>query len=583
LVSSWMELNRSVWHSWVAEQKIQKAEAEVSKQLANGLKTIIGKAKQKCLSAYQIKAQPNSLLSVIKELYDRYELKLAEQQRIDYDDMAVKAVKLLEENSYIRSVAQSWFDYLLEDEAQDSSPLQARMLEILSERSGNLVRAGDPNQCIMSTFTNSEPAIFRDFCDKHQRHTLNQSSRSSAKIIKLANHLVDWTNNKHPLLELRSALKTQHIQTAEQNPSDRLSEIEFIKVDGTIQDELKEIVDRACNAIATRKKHSVAILVTKNETGNDILELLKQNGIQANDLLRNNRSAKQLINKICKITKFLGAPTQISTFLEALEAVLPDFCIGISQTQINLIKQQLREYYPEQLLYPTATFPEVRGIEIETEIQITKLLKLFTFWLEQSNLPWDELLRLIVQYLQQCPDDLYMGNYLISQLENEFRDQLLVDWSDISYRIGEILERPLSNLPAEIQNYEPQPGVITVLTCHRSKGLEWDEVFVTDCSAYQFPVHYEEQREKKLNLEPEILSQWQNFILDSPQEPDFNLAVFREKAAEHLRLLYVAITRAKKRLTLSVATMWYDKEQRSSLLFDQLWEFSRTHGLRQSS
>ncbi|PLS68851.1 MAG: hypothetical protein CV045_05530 [Cyanobacteria bacterium M5B4] len=207
LVSSWMELNRSVWHNWVAEQKIQKAEAEVSKQLANGLKTIIGKAKQKCLSAYQIKAQPNSLLSVIKELYDRYELKLAEQQRIDYDDMAVKAVKLLEENSYIRSVAQSWFDYLLEDEAQDSSPLQARMLEILSERSGNLVRVGDPNQCIMSTFTNSEPAIFRDFCDKHQRHTLNQSSRSSQKIIDLANYLVDWTNNETSFIRTTIGVK----------------------------------------------------------------------------------------------------------------------------------------------------------------------------------------------------------------------------------------------------------------------------------------------------------------------------------------------------------------------------------------
>jgi len=576
LVSAWMELHRSVWQNWASNYKIE--EQKIKKQLIDSTKKIIGKAKQACLKPREIKTEPGSLLAIAVSLYDRYEYKLANQQLIDYDDMVVKAVTLLEENESIRSVAQDWFDYLLEDEAQDSSLLQAKMLDILSARSGNLVRVGDPNQAITGTFSNSAPSIFRDFCQQYQRHTLNQSSRSSAKIINLANYLVKLTNEDHTLLNLRSALKLQLIHTAENNPPENLSTIDFVRIDGDRQTELEKIIDRACIAIKERPDQSVAILVLTNEIGNDILDVLNQKGIKNNDLLRNNRNIKKFIHIIACITQFLALPTEIDILLTTISAILPLYDISLSQ--ITLLQNYLYNYFPEDLLYPkesnTVFLPEIPGLEENTKVKVINLMKLLISWLDQSNLPWDELLRLIVQYLQQNPEDLYIGNYVIQQLGRSFSKNKLIHWADISYEVEQILARPLSNQLNEIQSYEPQPGVITVSTIYRSKGLEWDEVFVIDCSNYQFPVLEEDRRKSDFDLERDIVWQWQQ-IYQPDAEPDFI-----EFASEKIRLLYVAITRAKKRLTLSVANIWNNNEQRPSLLFDQLEQFHTTQLFSQS-
>ncbi len=575
LVSAWMELHRSVWQNWASNYKIE--EQKIKKRLIDSTKRIISKAKQACLQPWQIKAEPGSLLAIAVSLYDRYQHKLTNQQLIDYDDMVVKAVTLLEENELIRSVAQSWFDYLLEDEAQDSSLLQARVLDILSAKSGNLVRVGDPNQAIMGTFSNSAPFIFRDFCQEYQRHTLSQSSRSSTKIINLANYLVKLINEDHTFINLRSALKLQLIQTAENNPPEYLSMIDFVRINGDKQTELEEITDRACEAIKERPDQSVAILVLTNEIGNDILDILNKKGIKNNDLLRNNRNIKKFINIIACITQFLALPTETDVLLTTLSAILPLY--DISKSQIDLLQNHLYKYFPEDLLYPMETntvfLPEIPGLEEKTRIKVVSLMELFIFWLNQSNLPWDELLRLIVQYLQQNQEDLYIGNYVIQQLEKTFSKTKLIHWADISYEVEQILARPLSNQLNEIQSYEPQPGVITVSTIYRSKGLEWDEVFVIECSNYQFPV-LEEDRQKSDFLERDINFQWQQ-IYQPHAEPDFI-----EFASEKIRLLYVAITRAKKRLTLSVANIWNNSEQRSSLLFDRLEQFYRDQSFSQS-
>lgn len=567
LVSAWMELHRSVWQQWILNKKIN--DQTIRKQLTEGTKKIIGKAKQARLQPWQIKSEPGSLLAIAVSLYDRYQSKLAHQQQIDYDDMVVRAVTLLEENQTIRSRAQDWFDYLLEDEAQDSSLLQAKMLDILSEKRGNLVRVGDPNQAITGTFSNSAPFVFRDFCKQYQRHSLNQSSRSSAKIINLANYLVKLTKEDQALLGLREALQLQFIQTAQDNPPDHLSTIDFVSINGDKQTELEQIVERACIAITERPDQSVAILVLTNEIGNDILDVLNQKGIKNNDLLRNNRNIKNFVNIMASVAQFLALPTEIDVLLTTLSAILPQY--DIEQSQIDLLQNYLYKYFPEDLLYPSkgtgVYLPKIPGLEEKTKSKVINLIELLTFWLDQSNLPWEELLALIVQYLQQTPEDLHIGNYVIQQLKNTFQNAKLIHWADISYEIEQILDRPLSNQLSEIQSYEPQPGVITVSTIFRSKGLEWDEVFVIECTAYQFPVLLEDRLEKEFDLARDMVWSWQQIY-----QPDVE-SDFVEFASERLRLLYVGITRAKKRLTLSFANTWKEKEQRPSLLFQRLEQF----------
>src|SRR5262249_46163411 len=101
-------------------------------------------------------------------------------------------------------LSQRW-PFILEDEAQDSSPLQERILEKLVKDHNNWVRVGDPNQAIMTTFTASDVRFFREFVHAPgvQSLPLPVSGRSAPPIFEMANRLTDWAVQEHPEPEVR--------------------------------------------------------------------------------------------------------------------------------------------------------------------------------------------------------------------------------------------------------------------------------------------------------------------------------------------------------------------------------------------
>ncbi|MFN6066964.1 MAG: UvrD-helicase domain-containing protein, partial [Pseudanabaena sp.] len=122
---------------------------------------------------------------------------------IDYDDMILGALRVLKNDS-IRKYWQERVFAVFEDEAQDSSPLQTDLLEILAlspleENIKNLMRVGDPNQAINSTFTTADPRFFNEFCDRCQLNsqlsTLDQAGRSTVNVMRAANYVLHWVNH----------------------------------------------------------------------------------------------------------------------------------------------------------------------------------------------------------------------------------------------------------------------------------------------------------------------------------------------------------------------------------------------------
>ena len=130
------------------------------------------------------------ILAIAAGLYETYERLLRQEGAIDYDDMILGALRVLK-NQGVRRYWQERIFAVFEDEAQDSSPLQTELLEILAlthqpplpegegeseillpspsgrgaggEGIKNLMRVGDPNQAINSTFTPADPRFFNEF------------------------------------------------------------------------------------------------------------------------------------------------------------------------------------------------------------------------------------------------------------------------------------------------------------------------------------------------------------------------------------------------------------------------------------
>ncbi|MDR9404439.1 MAG: ATP-dependent helicase, partial [Halothece sp. Uz-M2-17] len=150
---------------------------------------------------------PYNTLGVTAGLYEIYTEIARSRSLIDYNDMIIGALRVLD-SPVVAEQLQGQIYGVFEDEAQDSSPLQAKLLDILAsdinnpELPPNLVRVGDPNQAINSTFTPADPIYFRHFCEtcaeENRLAEMKEAGRSSQIIIDVANYFLRWGNQNHP-------------------------------------------------------------------------------------------------------------------------------------------------------------------------------------------------------------------------------------------------------------------------------------------------------------------------------------------------------------------------------------------------
>ena len=193
----------NLWYSFVGDSQAQSS-ARLRTTLEDIAGAFIKYAKNHRVGADQIIAQldlqdHNSpgllLLRLLTEIYIRYQRSLERNGAYDFEDLMWRAVALVNDRSDLRTYLANRWPYVLEDEARDSIPLQETLLNEITSIDQNWVRVGDPNPAITSSFTSANPTYFTDFLNRSDVTSinLNTSGRCAIKIIKAANHLIDWT------------------------------------------------------------------------------------------------------------------------------------------------------------------------------------------------------------------------------------------------------------------------------------------------------------------------------------------------------------------------------------------------------
>lgn len=147
--------------------------------------------------------KPDYYIHSIKEfrkldlIFEHYNQRLRESNAVDFDDILVHALNLLDKNVHIRRKYQELFQYILLDEHQDSNGIQNAIVRLLVN-GGNITVVGDFSQSIYS-FRGAEPSYFVRFPKEYEGtkvFLLEQNYRSSAPIVELGNEIISFNNEE---------------------------------------------------------------------------------------------------------------------------------------------------------------------------------------------------------------------------------------------------------------------------------------------------------------------------------------------------------------------------------------------------
>lgn len=131
-------------------------------------------------------------IEVLADIHERYETLKDENKRIDFDDVLLAAVGMLESEKRVLDQVRAQYRYFLVDEYQDVSPIQARLLEVWLGEREDLVVVGDASQTIYS-FAGARSDYLLEFAESYPRATvvkLEKNYRSGAHIVSVANQIM---------------------------------------------------------------------------------------------------------------------------------------------------------------------------------------------------------------------------------------------------------------------------------------------------------------------------------------------------------------------------------------------------------
>jgi DNA helicase-2/ATP-dependent DNA helicase PcrA len=524
------------------------------------------------------------VLTIAAGLYEAYQRLLQQRGLIDYDDMILAALRVLDDST-VRQLWQTQVFAVFEDEAQDSSPLQTQLLEILAETANggapsiNLVRVGDPNQAINSTFTPADPVFFRQFCEQCQASgrlaQMDQSGRSSPIILEAANFMLEWVNRRYgsglspdrggnPAQRVADPFRPQPIYPVAANdpqtdanpiPEGKGLEIRYPR---DPHHTVELIGQRVADVLGRDPNARAAVLVRENRQGKFVAELLRNPslhglevnlgklGIEVYDVGQRDRHS-HVPAEMLTLLQFLDRPHSPDNLKAALR-VLVDRQLIPTQDLNALVTA------PEQFLYPGPLDPPQSDAALQAQRYCTSLLH------ARLELPYYQLISFLALALRYDQTELATADKLAARITQQTATNQAM--STILTALTEIVQSERFE-PVETDDPETRyvrPNQLTIITMHKAKGLDWDFVFIPFLHEDSIPgrlwvppqTHFLGDFSLAEVARAQIRAHIHQELTIPPIDVAWQQASYLQ-TAEEFRLLYVAMTRARRLLWMSAS------------------------------
>ena len=518
------------------------------------------------------------IMVIVAPIYEMYCKRLKLHGLLDFDDLLINAHKIVRDDDAVREKLNKKYKYIFEDECQDSNEIQGKIIKLIGGDNPNIVRVGDINQSISGTFSESNPKFFREFIENADCcHRMYMSNRSSKDILELANLLVDYTKNSLPEIECRDALEDMKIKTVEkgkgykENPEPKNYTINTKWLGaGSFDEEIRETVRFVEGIKRKYPDKSIGILAPYNNDCNKIAAELKRHDLQFENLSSSSEKMRKVIDDIANILDFTVDNDNIDKLMDVIgTAFIKEESEEGKAEFLNIFKK----FTTDELIYK---FDELDlGIVDDSSSIFAKFKNALEKIQEIMDYSWnraDLLVLFIRDRLDITEEEMAIAEYVAFYVKYIKRENKDVDFEYIVNVIkdrGNSSFRHILDITGNINGYEPTPGSVTVCTNHKSKGMEWDCVFMLKCTKYQFPSDLEFKlpcqkyflKEKYSNPEALVASEIEK-LTNGLERTNFDIELKLDQIREKIRLFYVSVTRAKEMLIISASVFNNDEDKK---------------------
>ena len=308
---------------------------------------------------------------------------------------------------------------------------------------------------------------------------------------------------------------------------------------------------------------SIGILVPYNDHVNLVAKELIKEDLEFEELGPNSLRKRRVIDNIALILDFVLNCDDKEKLIEVLDKVYiktdnkegkKDFLQLLREEKLTVEELLYDKECSKELIIDTDSdlyqsfLYGLHNLKNIIEYPLTRIDKLILFIGDSIVIEKEE--RAIVDYLG------FYVKYLLAENNSMNLQQIYNLLSDRKNRVFSYIIEVVS----EINGYEPLPGSITVCNYHKSKGLEWDCVFLLGITEFNFPDNIYQKfqcdkwylKEKYKNPESNIKAEI-DFVSYGEVTKNYAKEIKENLIKEKIRLLYVGITRAKEMLILSAS------------------------------
>lgn len=477
----------------------------------SGVQSAISNAKNALLGPREFeRAADTFFMEKVTEVYKLYQKKLRENNALDFDDLLMITVTLLQEHEEVLEKYQARFKYILIDEYQDTNQAQYLLAKLLSGKHRNLCVVGDADQSIYG-WRGADIRNIMDFEKDYPEAAvikLEQNYRSTKTILAAANAVIEHNFDRKPK-ELWTENTTGEKITAYLAGDER---DEALFVANTI---LKQ------KTILNTSYGDIAVLYRTNSQSRVLEEGLMRAGVPYTMVGGLKFYDRKEIKDILAYLRVIYNPSDTVSLMRIINVPkrgLGDATIGKLSECAAQNNATLFDVVSNTDLAPGLSARVKRPLELFSEF-------IFNMMAFSQNLSVRELIERVMKesgYLAELEAE--------KKPENETRIENLKELLSVAKDFEQGGETPnLENflsqvaLVADIDNADLEDDRVTLMTLHSAKGLEFPVVFITGMEEGLFP--------------------HSRTLMDDAQ------------IEEERRACYVGITRARRKLYLTNAKM----------------------------